>query len=289
MTKNMKRTMVVGALLFGLGMTGTLQASDILATVNGQKISKEDLNVFLKQVQPNQPINYDMLDAKNKKELLNAYIEMELMAEAAKKAGVENDPEFRKMLELARKKLLINAYAKKQFAATVVSDSEAKQFYQKHPELFKMPAKVHARHILLKDEKTAQKVIEQLKGLQGDALKKKFIELAKKESTGPTGPKGGDLGYFTKDQMVLPFSKAAFALKKGEVSPKPVKTQFGWHVIYVEDVKPAQTVPFDAAKAKIIAKLRQENFVKKMKQESEALKKSAKIVIESPELKGKAQ
>jgi EpsD family peptidyl-prolyl cis-trans isomerase len=281
--------MMAGALILGMGLSGALQASDILATVNGQKISKEDLNTFLKQVQPNQPIAYEMLDPKNKKDLLDAYIEMELMAEAAKKAGLEKDPEFQKMLALAKKKLLINAYAKKQFAATVVSDSEAKQFYQKHPEMFKMPAKVHARHILLKDEKAAQKVIDQLKGLQGEALKQKFIELAKKESTGPTGPKGGDLGYFTKEQMVLPFSKAAFALKKGEVTSKPVKTQFGWHVIYVEDTKPAETVPFDQAKEQIIAKLRQENFVKKMKQESEALKKGAKIVIESPELKGAAQ
>jgi len=207
---------------------------------------------------------------------------MELVAEAAEKAGMEKDPEFRKMLELAKKKLLINAYAKKQFESMVVSDSEAKEYYRKHPEKFKIPEQIHARHILLKDEKKANEVIGQLKGLQGEELKKKFIELAKKESIGPTGPKGGDLGYFAKEQMVLPFAKAAFALKKGEITLKPVKTQFGWHVIYLEDRKPSQTVPFEAAKAKIIAGLRQERFVEKMKKETETLKKAAKISIEAP-------
>jgi EpsD family peptidyl-prolyl cis-trans isomerase len=281
----MKRKVAAAVLIVGMGWVGGLQAAEVLATVNGQKITKEDLNVFLKQLQPNQPISYEMLDPKNRKDLLDAYIEMELVAEAAKKAGMEKDPEFRKMLDLARKKLLINAYAKKQFESMIVSDSEAKEFYQKHPEKFKIPEQVHARHILLKDEKKANEVIDRLKGLQGEELKKKFIELARKESTGPTGPKGGDLGYFAKEQMVLPFAKAAFALKKGEITLKPVKTQFGWHVIYLEDRKPSQTVPFEAVKAKIIAGLRQERFAEKMKKETEALKKAAKISIEASSAK----
>ncbi|WP_456392607.1 peptidyl-prolyl cis-trans isomerase [Nitratifractor sp.] len=275
-----KQSIVTAALVLGIGLSTTLMASDTLATVDGEKITKADLNTFLKQMQPGQPISYDMLDPKNKKELLDAYIEMELVAKAAQKAGMEKDPEFQKMLELAKKKLLINAYAKKQFESTVVSDSEAKEFYQKNMEKFKTPEQIHARHILLKDEKSAQAVIDQLKGLKGEALKKKFIELAKEKSTGPTGPKGGDLGYFGKSQMVLPFAKAAFALKKGEITLKPVKTQFGWHVIYVEDKRPSRVIPFEAAKAKIIAMLRQKRFAEKMKKETEALRKSAKITIE---------
>jgi len=284
-----KQLIVTAALALGIGLSTTLMASDILATVDGEKITKEDLNTFLKQMQPGQPINYDMLDPKNRKELLDAYIEMELVAKAAEKAGLEKDPEFQKMLELAKKKLLINAYAKKQFESTVVSDSEAKEFYQKNLEKFKTPEQVHARHILLKDEKSAQAVIDQLKGLKGDALKKKFIELAKEKSTGPTGPKGGDLGYFGKSQMVLPFAKAAFALKKGEITSKPVKTQFGWHVIYVEDKKPSRVIPFEAAKAKIIALLRKKRFAEKMKKETEVLKKEAKIIIKDTSVKAPAQ
>jgi parvulin-like peptidyl-prolyl isomerase len=284
----MRRSIAAAALILGIGLSGTVTASDLLATVDGEKITKEDLNIFLQQIQPNQPISYDLLDPKNRKELLDAYIETDLLARAAEKAGIEKDPEFKMMLELAKKKLMINAYAKKQFESTVVSDSEAKEYYEKNRDKFKMPEQVHARHILVKDEKKAGEIIDQLKGLKGEELKKKFIELAKKESTGPTGPKGGDLGYFAKEQMVLPFAKAAFALKKGEITAEPVKTQFGWHVIYLEDRKPSRAVPFEAAKAKIIAGLRQQRFAEKMKKETENLKKSAKITIEAAEMKAPA-
>jgi EpsD family peptidyl-prolyl cis-trans isomerase len=278
--KRMKRSIIAAALIWGVATAAVATASDILATVNGTKITREDVDAFLRQLQPNQPIRYEMLDPKMKKEVLDGIIEMELVAEAARKAGVEKDPEYRRMLDLARKKLLINAYARKQFASTVVSDSEAKEYYQKHPEKFEVPERVRVRHILLKDEKKARQVIEQLKGLRGEALKKKFIELARKESTGPSGPKGGDLGYFTKNQMVLPFSRAAFALKKGEITTEPVKTQLGWHVIYLEDRKAPQPIPFETVKAKVVAALRQERFAEKMKKETEALKKAAVITIE---------
>jgi len=274
-----KRTLAVTALCLGLGGTW-LSASDVVATVNGHQITKEDLNAFLRQSMPNQPITYDMLDPKTRKKVLDGMIETEVLAGAAQKAGVEKDPEFRRMLELAKKKLMINAWAKQQFDKIIVSESEAKAFYRKHADKFSMPARVHARHILLKDEKKAQAIIDQLKGLKGEALKKKFIELARKESTGPTASKGGDLGYFTKSQMVLPFAKAAFALNPGQITPKPVKTQFGWHVIYVEDKKPVQTIPFDKVKDRVMAALKQQRFVEKMKQETDLLKKNADIKIE---------
>ena len=275
----MKKTLAVTA--FCLGMGGTwLWASDVVATVNGHQITKEDLNAFLQQGMPNQPITYDMLDPKTKKKVLDGMIETEVLAEAAQKAGVEKDAEFRRMLDLAKKKLMINAWAKQQFDKVIVSESEAKEFYRKHTDKFFMPERVHARHILLKDEKKAQTIIDQLKGLKGEALKKKFIELAQKESTGPTASKGGDLGYFTKSQMVLPFAKAAFALNPGQITPKPVKTQFGWHVIYVEDKKAAQKIPFDAVKDRVIGALKQQRFAQKMKQETELLKKNSSITIQ---------
>ena len=139
---------------------------------------------------------------------------------------------------------------------------------------------MHARHILVKTQKKAQEIIDSLKGLKGDKLKQKFIELAKKESIGPTSVKGGDLGYFTASQMVLPFSKAAFALKKGEITLKPVKTQFGYHVIYVEDRKPAQILPFDLVKDKIRQSLKEKEFKEKMQLKMDELKKRAKITTE---------
>ncbi len=277
-----KRKLATTVLCMSLG-SSWLMASDVLATVNGHKITKKEVNLILQQSLPNQPITYDMLDPKTKKKVLDGVIETEVLSQAAKKAGVEKSPDYQQKLEEIKKKLMINEWAKQEFNKIVVSESEAKAYYKKNSQKFMMPERVHARHILVKDEKKAQEIIDQLKGLKGDALKKKFIELAKKESTGPTGVKGGDLGYFTKEQMVLPFSKVAFSLKKGDISLKPVKTQFGWHIIYVEDKKPEQIIPFKDIKSRVVGMLKQERFVKKMKQQTELLKKNANIKIEGLE------
>ena len=251
----------------------TINASDVLATVNGVAIDKEYVNNLLKA----QGKTFDQLPKDRQKEIINKLIERELLAETAKKAGIEKDSEYKKALENFKKDLLIRVWMDKLYKRTLISDSEANDYYQKHKDQFKIPEKIHARHILVKTEEEAKKIIDQLKGLKGQELKEKFVELAKKKSTGPSGPKGGDLGYFSKGQMVKPFEDAAFALKKGTITTKPVKTQFGYHVIYVEDIKPATTADFKDVKPAIIAKLRQEAFTKKLKEAIENAKKNAKI------------
>ena len=108
-------------------------------------------------------------------------------------------------------------------------------------------------------------------------LKSKFEELAKTKSTGPSASRGGDLGTFGRGQMVKPFSDAAFSLKAGEFTKKPVKTQFGYHVIYVEEKNPAQTVPFDQVKDRIKQNLKMEKFKEKIQEIVKGLRSKAKI------------
>jgi parvulin-like peptidyl-prolyl isomerase len=175
-------------------------------------------------------------------------------------------------------------WMKKQMDSAVVSDSEAKAFYDKNKEKFMMPETVHARHILVKSDKEAKDIIGKLKGLKDDALKNKFIALAKSKSTGPSGPKGGDLGNFKKGQMVPEFSKAVWALKPGEVTVTPVKTQFGYHVIYLEAKNEAKPVSYDMVKEKIIATLKQQEFAKKIAEVAKELKSKANIVDMSAEV-----
>ena len=257
---------------------GALQASDIIATVNSARITKDDANRFIQASQPT--LTYDLLNAKQKRQIIDRLIERELFSEEAKKDGIEKDPEFQKLLAQQKKDLMVAQWMKNDFEKTIVSDGEVKEFYEKNKKKFEIPAQVHARHILVGSAKKAQEIIDTLKGLKGEKLKSKFIELAKKESKGPTGVKGGDLGYFTASQMVLPFSKAAFALKKGEITQKPVKTQFGYHVIYVEDKKDAHILPFDSVKDKIRQTLKEKEFKQKMELKASELKKSAKITTE---------
>ena len=257
---------------------GTIQAGEIIATVNGHKITKAEANRYIQSSQPT--MSYDMLKPKQKRQIIDRLIERELFAQEAKKAGIEKDPKYIQQLNSVKKDLMVAQWVKNSYDKMIISDGDVKKFYEKNKEQFKIPKQVHARHILLKSEKKAQEIINQLKGLKGEALKKKFIELAKKESKGPTGAKGGDLGYFTASQMVLPFSKAAFALKKGEITTKPIKTQFGYHVIYVEDIKPAQQLPFEMVKDRIRQKLKEKEFTEKLQMKANELKKRAKITTE---------
>jgi parvulin-like peptidyl-prolyl isomerase len=209
----LKSTILTSALL-----VASVNASEVLATVNGTPISKEDINTILKA----QGGSFDKLKKDQQKQLLDKLIERELLAEVAKKAGVEKDENFNKALENFRKDLVIKTWMDKVYKRTLISDSEANKYYQDNKDQFKQPEKIHARHILVKSEKEANDIIKTLKATKANELKDKFIALAKEKSTGPSGKNGGDLGFFGKGQMVPAFQDAAFALKKGEITTKPV-------------------------------------------------------------------
>jgi parvulin-like peptidyl-prolyl isomerase len=271
MTKIAKTSLVAIALL-----TSSLTASDILATVNGKNITKQDAEAFVSAASPK--AHFSQLTPAQQNMIKERLIEKELFRELAEKEGLANDPEFKSALKKIKDELLVNLWMKKQLENAIVSDSEAKEFYEKNKDKFMQKESVHARHILVKDEKTAKEIANQLKGLKGEALKTKFIALAKEKSTGPSGPKGGDLGNFTKGQMVPEFSKAVWALKVGEVTPNPVKTQFGYHIIYLEGKNAASTVPYEKVKDRIILSLKQQEFAKKVAAVAKELKSKAKIV-----------
>ena len=262
-----------GVVLSSVLTVSTLISAEVLATVNGKAISKEDVNTILKS----QRMSFDKLPKNQQKQLLDKLVERELLVDVAKKAGIEKDPEYVKTLENYKKDLAIRVWMDKIYKRTLISDSEANKYYQEHKKEFVKPESLHARHILVKTQKEAEDIIKELSKLKGEELKKKFIELAKEKSIGPSGKNGGDLGYFGKGAMVKPFNDAAFALKVGEITKEPVKTQFGYHVIYLEDRKPETTLKFEEVKDKIIAKMRQEQFSKTISDTIEKEKKSAKI------------
>jgi len=262
-------------------MATSAVASDVLATVNGKNVTKQDAQEFL--AMSGAKVQFSQLDKAQQNMIKEKLIEKELFTELAKKEGIEKDPEFIATVDKIKEGLLVNVWMKKQLDGILVSDSEAKEFYEKNKEKFLQPAAMHASHILVKTEKEAQAIIDELKSLKGDDLKAKFIELAKAKSTGPSGPKGGDLGTFTKQQMVPEFSAAAEALNKGEITQKPVKTQFGYHVIYLEEKMPAKPVTYEQVKDKIMATLKQKQFTVKVAGMAKELKSKAKIVDMSAE------
>ncbi len=262
-------------------MATSVVASDILVTVNGKNITKQDAEAFVNASAPN--THFSQLAPAQQNMIKERLVEKTLFTELAKKEGIDKKPEFQKNMEKIKQELLVNMWMKSQMDNAVVSDSEGKEFYDKNSKRFMQKASVHARHILVKTEKEAQAIIDELKSLDGEALKAKFIELAKAKSTGPSGPKGGDLGNFSKGQMVPAFSKAVWGLDVGKITIKPVKTQFGYHVIYLEGKSDAKPVPYEQVKNKIIASLKQKQFSTKIAEVAKELKSKAKIVDLSKE------
>ncbi len=257
-------------------MATSIVASDILVTVNGKNITKQDAEQFVAASAPN--AHFSQLNESQQDMIKQRLIEKVLFTELAKKDGIENNADFKQAMEKIKDELLVNAWMKKQINDTLVSDSEAKEFYEKNKAKFKQPESVKARHILVKTDKEAQAIIKELKPYNGAELKAKFILLAKEKSTGPSGPKGGDLGTFTKEQMVPEFSKAVWALKDGTITLEEVKTQFGYHVIFLEKKNDAESIAYDKVKEKIVASLKQKQFAVKVTEIAKELKSKAKIV-----------
>jgi peptidyl-prolyl cis-trans isomerase C len=178
--------------------------------------------------------------------LLTYLVNVNLLAQAAEKQKAEQEPNFAKRIAFARKKVLVQTLMEQE-SKKATTDAAIKKFYD---DKAKPQTEVHARHILVETEEQAKDVEAQLK--KGAD----FAELAKKMSKDP-GSDGGDLGYITKEQVVPEFGKVAFSLAKGKISD-PVKTQFGWHIIKVEDTRERKPPPLEAVKDQIKAKLTQE-------------------------------
>ncbi len=204
----------------------------VVATVNGKSISVGDLVLAEEELFA---MIGDMPQDQRMQALVGFLVDRSLASEAAKAAGISvNDPDVQVRLAFYTEKALQEIYVERQVAGAV-SDEKVSAFYQVEIASKKPVEEVRARHILVASEDEAKKIVAELKAGAD------FEALAKEKSTGPSGPSGGDLGYFTADQMVPEFSAASFKLKPGGIS-EPVKTQFGWHVIKLED-KRTQPVP----------------------------------------------
>jgi peptidyl-prolyl cis-trans isomerase C len=183
---------------------------------------------------------------------LDQVINNKIIGEKAANAKLEGDPEVTKLMEQAKQQIVRNVYVERELGKTV-TDSDLKKAYDK--AVAAMPKEeVHARHILVKDEATAKDIIKQLDGGA------KFEDLAKQSTDGPTAQNGGDLGFFSKGQMVPEFADAAFKLKPGTYTKEPVKTQFGWHVIKVEEKRPVTPPKMEDVKPQLDAQVRREKL-----------------------------
>jgi peptidyl-prolyl cis-trans isomerase C len=217
------------------------QDSDpVVARVDGAEIRQSDLAIAEEDVGSNLQ---QMTGDARRDYLINYVSDVMLVAKAAeaKKVGDSND--FKQRLAFARNKLLMETLLQSE-AKAAVSDTALRQVYDDAAKQIATDQEVRARHILVGTEAEAKAVLAELKK-GGD-----FAELAKQKSKDPGSAEGGDLGYFSKDQMVPEFAEVAFRLAPGQLSD-PVKTDFGWHIIRVEDKRSRQIPEFDQVKGQI--------------------------------------
>lgn len=256
-----------GGAFVGKPMAG-LTDNTVVAEFNGKKITVKDVNAYLQGLTGDDRITLQKLPAQHVKALVQRYIQTLEIYQKAK--SITNTPQYK----AAAMKLADDMWLKQRLAKIKVSDAEAKKFYEENKNIyFKTPPMVKARHILVKSEKEAEKLIAELKGLHGKALEQKFAELAKKYSIGPSKIQGGELGWFNPKQMVPNFAKAVENMKPGEITLKPVHTRFGYHIILLEGKQKNGYIPFEKVKGQIVAYLKRI----KLQKEIQKLEKSADV------------
>ena len=233
-------------------------ANPVLAKVNGSEIRQSDLTLAEEELGP----SLEKMDPASKKENVLAFlIDMKIVSKAAEDKKVDNSDEFKKRLAFARTRLLMDQLLANEGKAAT-TDEAMKKVYDDAAKQIAGEQEVHARHILVETEDEAKAVKAELdKGAD-------FAELAKKKSKDPGASDGGDLGFFTKDQMVPEFSTAAFALEPGKISD-PVKSQFGWHIIKVEEKRNRKAPEFEQVKGQIetyVTRKAQADYVTKLRE-----------------------
>lgn len=240
-------------------------AADAVATVNGKPVKQSIYDVISKDI----TASGQKIDDNAKSAIIEELINSELIYQEAQKQGLDKQPDFLVREEMAKRKLLTSAYLQDYVKKHPVSDADAKAAYEQYKKAYG-DKEYSARHILVKTEAEAKDIIAQLnKGAD-------FAKIAKEKSIDPgSKDKGGDLGWFSPNSMVKPFSDVAVNLQKGSISSNPVQTQFGWHIIKLVDNRPAQPLPYEKLKDSIQKNLQQRNLEKMMAD----LRSKAKIDI----------
>ena len=257
--------LTVAAPLAPVPYAGVARAADedpVVARVNGVDIRQSDLAFAEEEIGGNMPT----IPPEQKRDyLINYLVDVIVLSQAAEKQKLGDRPDVKRRLAFDHNRLLMESLLQ-DAGKSALSDEAERKVYDEAVKQVKNEEEVHARHILVPTEDEAKAILAQLKGGAD------FATLAKEKSKDPGAAEGGDLGYFTKEQMVPEFSEVAFKLGKGQLSD-PVKTQFGWHIIKVEDKRTRPTPSFEQVKPQI------ENYVAHRAQAEmvENLRKSATV------------
>lgn len=233
----------------------------VVAKVEGQPIYDREVMAAFRSLPPK--VQQQGI-GKIYERVLELLIERKMMAIFGRREKYDKKPEVKRRVRQAEDQIIRDVYLSeliKKYLTEERIKAHYDEFVQKNPP----NTEVRARHILVENEAKAKDIVKQAKGGQD------FAKLAAKNSVGPSAQRGGDLGYFTAKEMVKPFSDVAFKLKKGQISQKPVKTQFGWHVIKVEDRRTRKVPPYKKVKGQMTRQVGQklgQDFIRQFREQA---------------------
>lgn len=266
--------LLAAGLLLGACQQKSQNESKVLATVNGQPITEAEFQQYLQLRQQREPVT----DKAQEKKVLEEMIDRVLLAQRAESSGVDKDPEVNGLLKRVRENILVQSMIRNMLKDNPITDEELKQRFEKEVAATHKTEYL-VRHILTKNEDEAKDIIAQLNN-----KKTNFSTLAKQKSIDvQSGKNGGSLGWINEGMVVPEFFAGVTGLEKGAISKTPVKSDFGWHVIKVEDTRPAKIPTFDEF---IADRQTKANFYRKLQDEKvenivKELRTSAKIEIKS--------
>lgn len=259
------------------------QEDAVAAKIGDRKITVAELDRIIGYADPERQKLFEK-NPQMKESFINQIVQSIVVAQIARKSGFDKKPEVVEQMDLFRDNFLANEYLKKEVLGKIaIPEGDVKSYYDSNRDEFKMPEMVKVRHILFRADTTASEADRKKSKTEAEATLKKiqagedFAKLASDVSDDPgSKTRGGELGFIPRGRTVKPFEDAAFSLKKGEVSGI-VETQFGYHIIKVEDKKEPSAEPFEDVKEKISRKLLQERiksalaeFVEKAMKDSDA-------------------
>ncbi len=268
------KSLAAAALVAMIAASGVARAQDtdpVIAKVGDEEIRQSELDLAISSLDPQLQ---RMPDEQKRAAALSSVIDVKLLVKDAEKEGLQNDETFKQRVAFITERELHNAFFKKH-VVDAVTEEEVKARYDKEIAAIPPQEEVKARHILVKTEEEAKAIVKELEA------GKSFVELAKAKSTDPNKDDGGDLGYFTKGRMVPEFEAAAFALEKGAYTKEPVKTQFGYHIILVEDKRPQAPPKIEEVEPQVRQLVMRDKYLALLA----SAKKTAEVEISDPELK----
>jgi len=253
----------------------TIPDDQVLAKIGSKTVTEGDLKQMANAVP--EKFRYYYQTPEGRKQTLDYIVNIYALAAEAEKEGLDKSPDAQKLLAFTRNDLLARLMLDKMTKnVPEPTEADAKKYFEQNKTEFSTPESIKLHHILVENEKEAKDVLARLK--KGE----KFADLASQVSICPSKAKGGDLDWMPKGSLVPEIEEAAFKMKKGQIEG-PVKSKFGYHILYLEDSKPAEEASFDQVKDYILEQIKYQKQQEQYEKVADSLRKKMNVQILLPE------